>query len=220
MQDDQLLAVVDFETTGVSPQHGARATEVGVVWVRGGTLVDQYSSLMHTGVPISPFIEQLTGISNAMLESANPAATVMRELAERHPPCPMIAHNVGFDALFWREEMLKADCETHANPERLCTVKLARKLYPQAPNCKLGTLATFHELPVHGRAHRALADALTTAALWLQMRQDIAHHLAKELEGVPVTFHLANRLQGLAFSQWSKATGAYVKAFAKGPRLC
>ncbi|MBH9551954.1 3'-5' exonuclease [Inhella sp. 4Y17] len=218
--DTQLLAVVDFETTGVSPQKGARATEVAVVWVRGGEVVDRYDSLMYTGVVIPPFIEQLTGISNRLLETATPAATVMRELAERHPPCPMIAHNVGFDALFWREEMLKADCEAHANPERLCTVKLARKLYPQAPNCKLGTLAAFHELPSQGRAHRALADALTTAHLWMQMRLDIAHHLAGDLEGLPVTFELAQRLQALAFAQWPKAAGAYVKAFAKGPRLC
>ncbi len=218
-QDRELLAVVDFETTGMSPKHGARATEVAVVWVRGNELVDQYSSLMHTGVPIPPFIERLTGISNRMLETANPAATVMRALAQRQPPCPLIGHNVGFDAQFWRDEMQRADCADHAEPARLCTVKLARRLYPQAPNCKLGTLAAFHELAPQGRAHRALADALTTALLWLQMRQDIEHHLGSELGGAPVNFALADRLQALPFAQWPRAARAHAKSLAQGECL-
>ncbi|WP_374438176.1 PolC-type DNA polymerase III [Inhella sp.] len=218
-KDSELLAVVDFETTGMAPKQGARATEVAVVWVRGDDVVDQYSSLMHTGVPIPPFIERLTGISNRMLEAANPAATVMRELAERQPPCPLVAHNAGFDAQFWRDEMLRADCAAHAEPPRLCTVKLARRLYPQAANCKLGTLASFHGLQPQGRAHRALADAMTTALLWLQMRQDIVHHLGSELGGAPVNFALADRLQALPFAQWPRAARAHAKSLVLGECL-
>jgi DNA polymerase-3 subunit epsilon len=215
----ETLAVVDFETTGMGPQHGARATEIAVVWVRGDEIVDQYASLMHTGVPVPPFIQRLTGISNAMLMSAQPAGTVMREVAARQPLCPLIAHNASFDAAFWRDEMLRADCAEHAEPPRLCTVRLARRLYPQAPNCKLGTLADFHDLPRSGRAHRALADALVTAHLWLQMRQDLRHHLGDALGGAPIGFSLVERLQALPFKQWQRAATAYSKSLVQGQLL-
>ena len=73
------IAVIDFETTGMAPAQGARATEVAIVLMEGEQVVDRFDSLMRTGVPIPPFIEQLTGISNAILATAPPAEAVMRE---------------------------------------------------------------------------------------------------------------------------------------------
>ncbi|HLA31325.1 MAG TPA: exonuclease domain-containing protein, partial [Pseudomonas sp.] len=63
------IAVLDFETTGLSPAQQARATEIGVVIVEGGQIVARYQSLMNSGTRVPPFIEQLTGISNAMLRT-------------------------------------------------------------------------------------------------------------------------------------------------------
>jgi DNA polymerase-3 subunit epsilon len=45
----QRIAIIDFETTGMSPAHGARAAEVGIVLIEGGRIVDRYQSLMNTG---------------------------------------------------------------------------------------------------------------------------------------------------------------------------
>ena len=70
----EAVAVIDFETTGMSPDMGDRATEVAVVIVAGGSIVDRYQSLMKTGAYIPAFIEELTGISNAMTRQA-PSAT-------------------------------------------------------------------------------------------------------------------------------------------------
>ena len=67
-------AVIDFETTGKTPAHGARGTEIAAVLVQGGRIVDQYASLMGSDATIPPFIEDLTGISTAMIRSAPPAA--------------------------------------------------------------------------------------------------------------------------------------------------
>ena len=53
---------------------GARATEIAVVLVREGESPDRYQSLMNARVPIPYFITQLTGISNAMIRRAPPAA--------------------------------------------------------------------------------------------------------------------------------------------------
>ena len=64
------IAVIDFETTGMSPAQGARPTEIGVAMIEGGRIVARYQSLMNAGAWVPPFIEQLTGISNAMLAGA------------------------------------------------------------------------------------------------------------------------------------------------------
>ena len=74
-----LIAVIDFETTGLSPAMGDRATEVAIVLVENGQIVDQFQSLMNAGVRLSSFITQFTGITNAMVTSAPSAACVMSD---------------------------------------------------------------------------------------------------------------------------------------------
>jgi DNA polymerase-3 subunit epsilon len=170
----ETVAVIDFETTGMSPAQGARATEIAAVLVRDGAIVGQFQSLMRSGAWVPPFIEQLTGISNAMLREAPPASEVMRELMRFTRGCPLVAHNAAFDRGFWQAETALAGCAPDPSHQFACTLLLSRRLYPQAPNHRLGTLAALHRLPDNGRAHRALADALTTAQLWLRMQQDAA----------------------------------------------
>ncbi len=168
---------------------GARATEIGIVLVRDGCIVDRYSSLMRSGAWIPPYIEQLTGISNAMLETAPPAEQVMREASEFARGCTMVAHNASFDRVFWRVERRLAGCEINAtdDPDRFaCTVLLSRRLYPEAPNHKLGTLTEYFALPTKGPAHRALADAEVTAHLLIRMLCEIEQRFAAELGDQPV----------------------------------
>ena len=102
------IAVIDFETTGISPGQGARATEVAIVLLENGKVVDRFQSLMKTGAWIPPFITQLTGITNAMVAEAPPAAEVMREAARFVGPAPMVAHNAAFDSKFWGAELAQA----------------------------------------------------------------------------------------------------------------
>ena len=66
----ETIAVIDFETTGLGPTSGGRATEIAAVLVRNGTVVDAWSSLMNSGAWVPPYIQALTGISNEMLASA------------------------------------------------------------------------------------------------------------------------------------------------------
>jgi len=207
----ETIAVIDFETTGMSPQSGGRATEIAAVLVREGRVVDQFQSLMQTGVWVPPFIEQLTGISNAMLAKAPPAEAVMRELARFTRGCPLVAHNASFDRGFWHFELERAGCEPDPAHEFACTVLLARRLYPEAPNCKLGTLARYHALPDTGRAHRALADAQTTAHLLLRMQDDLAQRYAAELGSMPVEHGLLARLQRSARTALKRCVQDYAK---------
>jgi DNA polymerase-3 subunit epsilon len=167
----ETLAVIDFETTGLSPAMGDRATEVAVVIVDNGKIVDRYQSLMNTGVHIPPFIESLTGISNAMIRKAPPAAEVMSTLAEFVGTVPFVAHNASFDSKFLDAEWSRIKLQRRQ--EFACSMLLARRIYPASPDHKLGTLVSHLMLPSAARHHRALADAEMTAHLWLKMVSDI-----------------------------------------------
>ena len=188
----ETVAVIDFETTGMSPEQGARATEIAAVLIRDGVVVDRYASLMHTGVWVPPFIEQLTGISNAMLEEAPPAERVMREVADFVGDAPMAAHNAAFDRKFWDAELARVDRVRGA--EFACTLLLSRRLYPDAPSHKLGNLGRWAGLPSTGRAHRALADAELAARLLLRIEADllarhgleaVTHALLRDIQQAP-----------------------------------
>jgi DNA polymerase-3 subunit epsilon len=180
----ETVAVIDFETTGLSPDTGGRATEVGVVIVADGIIVDRYQSLMNAGVHIPAFIEDLTGISNAMIRKAPPVAEVMSALAEFVGEVPLVAHNASFDSKFLDAEWLRIDRQR--SQEFACSLLLARRIYPAAPNFKLGTLVRHLALPSAVRHHRALADAEMTAHLWLRMVADIKQQYG--LSAVPHDF--------------------------------
>jgi DNA polymerase-3 subunit epsilon len=186
------VAVIDFETTGMSPDMGDRATEVAVVIVDGGRIVDRYQSLMHTGAYIPAFIEELTGISNAMVRHAPPAKQVMQELAAFVGSVPLVAHNASFDCKFLDAEFARIG---HQRGQQFaCSMLLSRRIYPAAPDHKLGTLVRHLGLPQAARHHRALADAEMTAHLWLRMVSDlknqhnlsiVPHELMRALQKVP-----------------------------------
>lgn len=186
------IAVIDFETTGLSPSSSCRATEIAVVILEQGRIVERYQSLMNTGVRVPGFIEQLTGISNAMLRTAPPADRVMNEVNEFVGITPLVAHNAAFDQKFWDFEMGRIKRTRLQN--FACSLLLARRLMPAAPNHKLGTLTAFADLPHTGQAHRAMADAEMaanlTAYLAEQLRQQhglkaLDHDLLCKLQKVP-----------------------------------
>lgn len=202
------IAVIDFETTGLSPAMGDRATEVAIVMVEGDRIVDRFQSLMNAGVRIPAFIEAYTGISNAMVAAAPPAQQVMAEAARFVGDAPMAAHNASFDQRFWQAELQRAGCS--AQQPFACTLLLSRRLYPQAPNHRLASLAAFHALPTSGRAHRALADAEVAAALLGQIRHDLRRQY-----GVGECRHdLLVKVQRTARHAVPKVIGKYLQASA------
>lgn len=189
------VAVIDFETTGLSPAQGDRATEIAAVILEGGRVVDRYQSLMNAGVRVPAHIEALTGISNAMLREAPPAADVMRAVADFVGDSPLVAHNAAFDARFWDAEL--ARITRSRRQEFACSLLLARRLMPDAPSHKLGALIEFARLPVAGRYHRALADAEMAASLLLRLETELIdrHQLAEVSHALLRTIQAAPKHQ-------------------------
>tara|TARA_B110000305_G_C19379648_1_gene608872 strand:- start:401 stop:1051 length:651 start_codon:yes stop_codon:yes gene_type:complete len=173
------FAVIDFETTGLSPDLGDRATEVGVVILCNGEIVDSYQSLINPGRPIPAFVQELTGISNGMVRNAPDGPSVMKALQSFVGDIPFIAHNASFDAKFLDAEYARAGLRRRT--EFACSLLLARRMYPDMPNHKLGTLVRYLSLPTTGDYHRALADAEMTAHLLARMLRDLEQQLDADL---------------------------------------
>lgn len=165
------LVVLDFETTGLSPNQGDRAIEIGAVLIENGVITQRFSELMNPGFRISRFIEDYTGISNRMLRDAAPCNEVMARFADFIADHNLVAHNAAFDQRFLDAEF--AQIRHRYLGQFGCSLLVARRLYQAAPNHQLGTLVRYKQLPTDGTFHRALADAEMTGHLWLAMLADL-----------------------------------------------
>jgi len=164
-------AVIDFETTGLSPVLGARPTEVAIVLIAEGKIVDRFQSLMNPGLSIPNDIQVLTGITNEMVRKAPKVEAVIRDAVQFVGTHPIVAHNAAFDSKFWDAELRRIN--GRRKQEFACSMLLARRIFPEAPNHKLGTHVRTLGLPATGRYHRALADAEATAYLLLHIQQEL-----------------------------------------------
>ncbi|MGM9482226.1 3'-5' exonuclease [Roseateles sp. NT4] len=208
----ETIAVVDFETTGLGPTTGGRATEIAAVLVRDGEVVDAWSSLMNSGAWVPPHIQSLTGITNAMLADAPDSATVMCELARFTAGCPLVAHNAAFDRGFWQAEMERAGVARDPAHDFACTVLLSRRLWPEAKSHGLGAITQFHDIRFDGRAHRALADARVTAELLPKVQGEVARRFAMDLGDMAVDHALMLELQRTPLRWLRRGLVEHVKA--------
>ena len=161
------VIVLDFETSGLSPQYGDRAIEIGAVRLENSMVTARFQSLMNPGFRISSFIEAYTGISNDMVAAAPPCEEVMEQFAAFIGDHPLVAHNASFDRRFLDAEL--GFIGRSRTSRMACTMLAARRVFPHAPDHKLGTLVRYCNIYTDGTFHRALADAEMTGRLWLAM---------------------------------------------------
>lgn len=155
------LVFVDLETTGGAPGHD-RITEIGVVEIGPGGM-SQWSTLVDPQQAIPPFIQQLTGITDAMVRGAPRFENLAATLAERLDGKLFVAHNARFDYGFLKSEFRRAGISFQADV--LCTVRLSRALFPGANRHGLDAVVERLRLVPSGR-HRALADADLLWQFW------------------------------------------------------
>ena len=177
---DATFVVLDLETSGGAPHLGAGITEIGAVKVRGGVLLDTFSTLINPGHPIPSYITNLTGIDDALVSDAPMIDFALPDLFHflGSEETVFVAQNAPFDLSF-----LKAAARLHGyswpNFRVLDTAILARRALDrdEAPNCKLATLAAIFGAEVTPN-HRALDDAKATV--------DVLHGLFERLAGFDV----------------------------------
>jgi DNA polymerase-3 subunit epsilon len=167
MSDANTVIILDFETTGLSPDMGDRAIEIGAVRIDNGQVSEHFQALMNPGCRINSFIEGYTGITNDMLKTAPPCEEVMHQFADFIAGYNLVAHNASFDKRFLDAELGRISRKYTG--QFACSMLAARRIFPQAPNHQLGTLINYTNIPVDGVFHRALYDSQMTARLWLAM---------------------------------------------------
>ncbi len=165
--DEVGFAVVDVETTGGGQDWGHRMTEIAIVEVRGGRIVDEYQTLLNPGRRIPPGVVALTGITNEMVAQAPWFDHVADEVRSRLEGRVFVAHNVAFDWAFVSTELTRALGDA---PQlvRMCTVRMVRRLVPGLRHRNLDVVSRHFGVDIHGR-HRAYGDALATARVLLRL---------------------------------------------------
>jgi DNA polymerase-3 subunit epsilon len=171
--------VLDTETTGIAV--GSRIVEVAALHVKDGVVVRRFQSLVNPEMHIPSIVQGVHGITDAMVASAPKATPVLADFAKFVAGHTLIAHNASFDFRILHGEYGRVKVAT-PGCGMYCSLKLARVVFPEAPNHKLGTLATFLKLP-HPPTHRALADCFTTMELLNAMAARRKSHAAVRLIG-------------------------------------
>jgi len=187
----QNLVFVDLETTGGNSAYD-RITEVGLVRVQDGELVEEWSSLVNPERPIPAYIEAYTGISNQMVADAPRFADIAALVRDKLRGAVFVAHSARFDYSFLRSEFGRLDMPFSAKV--LCTVKLSRRLFPSFARHNLDAVMERHGLSCSAR-HRALGDARVLHEFWRKLRLEIADEvldatLSVLLDGPKLPDHL------------------------------
>lgn len=167
------FCVIDTETTGGSAEDN-RVIDVAVFHVRDGIILDKFETLLNPGVSIPDWITALTGIDDGMVKGAPTFAEIAPKLREFLSRGVFVAHNAAFDYGFIQREFLRLG-EAWEAP-RLCTVRVARHLFPELPSRSLGHLCEHLLIEIYGR-HRAAGDAEATVYVLKNCLQRLARDL-------------------------------------------
>lgn len=187
------IVMLDFETTGLSPAAGARITEVAALRIENGQIVDRFVSLVNCGVRVPPFITGLTGITQQMVDAAPCVSQVMPELLRFIGNDMLSAHNANFDEKFLIAESRSLGMAPQ-HDALVCSLKLARRLFPGLRSYKLATLAAALGIRFGGSAHRAEADAEVSAHVLIH----IGEHLQRSYRAARIDNMLLARVAGLS----------------------
>jgi len=174
------FVVLDLETSGSAPHLGAGITEIGAVRIKGGRVLDSYSTLVNPGHPIPSYITGLTGIDDETLRGAPDISEVIASLIDfvGGDETVFVAQNAPFDLSFVKSAA-KASGRMWPKQRIVDTAILARRVLDrdEAPDCKLGTLARIFSAPTQP-THRALDDVKATIA--------VLHGLFERLAGLEI----------------------------------
>lgn len=190
--DEACFSVLDVETTGINSSHN-NIIEIGIIKVQNNIVIDQFSSFINPGRAIPIFITNLTGITDDDVYDAPFFEDVAFDISEFLQYSIVVGHNLPFDMGFIKREMRLAGIQNF-QPLQLCTLKLARRIFPQLKSKSLGNVAHHLAIKVED-AHRATGDAEATAKILYKLIDAIKNETS------------INNLKELIEYQFSPSTG-------------
>ena len=179
------FVIVDVETTGTDPKM-ADLVEIAAVKVKGGKIVDRWSTLVNPGRPIVG--NQMHGLTDADVKKAPSPADAARQALKYIGDSLVVGHSVGFDLAFI--EAALGDGTRFEQGRYLDTLTIAREGYPDLENYKLPTLSAFFGIDL-SQSHRALPDAEATANLLIWFGKDLPGRIATLRESIAASIRAA-----------------------------
>lgn len=154
------IAVIDCEATGLDLEND-HPVEVAAVVIKTDGTRSEHQSLINPGVPIPPMSSAIHHLVDEDVAQAPPLERLLPKL--RKLADVFAAHNAAYD-----RPMLRMNTAEDRQPW-ICTHRIACHLWPEAESHSNQYLRYWLKLDVPRAkglpAHRALADAVVTAAL-------------------------------------------------------
>lgn len=150
------FAIVDIETTGGNARFNG-ITEIAIVLVDGNEIVGQFTTLVNPQMPIQPFVQHMTGITDKLVSTAPVFKDVAHQVYNLIKDRVFVAHNVNFDYSFVKHQLQEEGFLIDL--PKICTVRLSRKVFLGLPKYGLGSLSKHFEIENKAR-HRAMGDAM------------------------------------------------------------
>lgn len=160
-----MYTIVDIETTGNGYQ-GSKITEISIFVFDGEKVINEFTSLVNPETNIPPFITNLTGITNAMVQQAPKFYQIAKKVQQLTKDNIFVAHNVNFDYNIIKAEFKSLGFDFKR--KKLCTVRLSRKIIPGLNSYSLGSICSYENILINGR-HRAKGDAEATTELFRRL---------------------------------------------------
>ncbi|TAF67728.1 MAG: DNA polymerase III subunit epsilon [Cytophagales bacterium] len=199
-------AVVDIETTGNFANED-RIIEIAIIICQNNTIIQHYQTLINPERFISPFITQLTGINNEMVQDAPKFYEVAKKIIELTQDCIFVAHNVHFDYTFIKREF--AQLGYKYNRKLLCTLRLSRKLISGLPSYSLANVSKHLNINLT-QHHRAQADAQAATEILIYLLEKNPQTTEKNIiQGEITAKALPPKIEPQTFEQLPEKTGVY-----------
>lgn len=203
-----MFAIIDIETCGGKFEfRKGRIIDICIVLHDGLQVTDCFSTLINPECYISPMYTNISGITNEMVADAPRFHEVASKIQELTSDRIFVAHNVGFDYGFVRDEF--ASLGFKYKRETLCTVRMSRKLLPGKMSYSLGKLCD--SLGIENKArHRAEGDALATATLFERLLALKSLHPQYKTVGVDeLMARRIDKMKKYILDQIPESTGVY-----------
>jgi CRISPR-associated protein Cas2 len=164
-------AVIDIETSGLS-EHEDEIIELAALHIENHQVTGEFTALVQPTKPISATIENITGITNAMLQAEGiPLQTALEQFFTFVGGLPLASHNINFDYKFLCTACAATNRSLPAN-RLIDTLTQARRQIKTVKNYKLSTLAAHLGIKTDA-AHRALADCQATHQLYEKLNENL-----------------------------------------------
>lgn len=181
---------LDLETTGLDPEWDS-IIEIGMVRVRRGEVVAEYSTLVNPGMPIDDFIAELTGITNDMLAAAPALPEVLPAARDFLGDDIILGYNINFDINFIYDNCEYQGLKPVSNGY-IDTMRISRRVLPDLKHHRLGDIVNALGVD-HAQAHRAIGDCHATIGCYKALLAHIDAGAGREAYITEVSRHGAQR---------------------------